>query len=100
MRLNVVLVLFFLGIVSSTRLSAQGNELDGMAPLPSEETMREINENYGYPELRAKPPGGGPAIGEVIVPVPDFNYIIFIILAVTSITYKIVKIRRSNKHHQ
>lgn len=67
--------------------------------LPSETTMNEIQSNTDSqkPNLRAKPPGGGPSIGEVITPIQDLDNITLASLLVTCAVYGFIRYRKTKE---
>ena len=74
MKRKVRFILLAIGIISCSGIFGQNLATKPTTQLPSEKTLNEINQTYQRPELRAKPPGGGPAIGEVITPIGDLDY--------------------------
>lgn len=70
--------------------------------LPSETTMNEIQNSTDpqKPSLRAKPPGGGPSIGEVITPLQTIDNVAIIGLLVTCAAYGFIRYRKARKRRK
>lgn len=61
--------------------------------LPSDETKQDIQSNYSPKITPLSKPGGGPGLGEVETPVPDYNIIGLLIVSLTYIAFRYNKKR-------
>jgi len=80
--LKYIILAGLLLLTAGSLLAQQGGDLNELPTntLPSEKTLSEI-ESYSGIELRDAPPGGGPGLGEVIIPIGDLNYTDLLVVA-------------------
>ncbi len=92
MHFKTTIVIF---IITSLNNSLKAETLpfaEDFGILPSEQTYNQIQEYIDSPGLRARPDGGGPSLGEVIVPLPAVSYENFFFIGFLSIAcFKVKK---------
>lgn len=85
----IVLSLIFSNGHSAGRVLEVGDPF--VSQLPSEKTHENIEASYERPALRDAPPGGGPGLGEIIVPIGDVEFGFLVVMGLAYSVFIFVK---------